>query len=449
MFCIYTTSVQLTWGVASLRAILMNMHIWASRLLKPKLQGCVQRISASLQQTSRDLSTANTPHTPSPDSLSSPKDAIDASKAPIDESRLDSSVVHPESSLFQTPQRQQLSVPEQGQGNTPTESATTQPQTSSDHTQYQIPHVFDQPFHASEWTSKIFHLGPSADTSRSDQLGGLPKPPNSCVAGSRSPDFSSDSHTQCTPSPTRPGFLLKTPQRKALDNESLPVTIIAPSTPTLATARNRSHDVVSTNARFEIPAFSNPTFRLRSPVAGVVSPSRSRRNNDLATSSIISRNFRNSPEVSNHSSDFRLDLSALATEIRNMGMFVFDVPQPASGGSHNKKDTDRIEKLERDSSRMFGTPNIHATAAETSSDDTDDEATPRPSARSDNSRSRVFGVSSTSGLSNAHKRDSQLLPSPGLPGSREQTTGLSSQNSISNWHSPRLNDNSNNNLAAE
>lgn len=38
MVCIWSTSVQLTWGVAALRAIIRNMHIWASRLLKPRLQ---------------------------------------------------------------------------------------------------------------------------------------------------------------------------------------------------------------------------------------------------------------------------------------------------------------------------------------------------------------------------------------------------------------------------
>jgi hypothetical protein len=33
--------VQLTWGVAALRAIIMNMHTWASRILKPQLQAWV------------------------------------------------------------------------------------------------------------------------------------------------------------------------------------------------------------------------------------------------------------------------------------------------------------------------------------------------------------------------------------------------------------------------
>jgi hypothetical protein len=51
MVCIWTTSVLLTWGVASLRAIVMNMHTWASRLLKPKLQACVYGVSEGLRRT--------------------------------------------------------------------------------------------------------------------------------------------------------------------------------------------------------------------------------------------------------------------------------------------------------------------------------------------------------------------------------------------------------------
>ncbi|KAF2108146.1 hypothetical protein BDV96DRAFT_653041 [Lophiotrema nucula] len=43
MVCIWSTSVQLTWGVAALRAIIMNMHIWASRFLKPKIQARIVR----------------------------------------------------------------------------------------------------------------------------------------------------------------------------------------------------------------------------------------------------------------------------------------------------------------------------------------------------------------------------------------------------------------------
>jgi hypothetical protein len=44
MVCIWSTSVLLTGGVASLRAIIMNMHTWASRILKPRIQACIYEI---------------------------------------------------------------------------------------------------------------------------------------------------------------------------------------------------------------------------------------------------------------------------------------------------------------------------------------------------------------------------------------------------------------------
>lgn len=50
MACIWSTSVQLTWGVAALRAIVTNMHIWASRVLKPQLQAwVVQTLQAEVE----------------------------------------------------------------------------------------------------------------------------------------------------------------------------------------------------------------------------------------------------------------------------------------------------------------------------------------------------------------------------------------------------------------
>jgi hypothetical protein len=49
MICIWSTSVRLTWGVASLRSIVLNMHTWASRVLKPKIQACVYQVSRNLQ----------------------------------------------------------------------------------------------------------------------------------------------------------------------------------------------------------------------------------------------------------------------------------------------------------------------------------------------------------------------------------------------------------------
>ena len=49
MICIWSTSVSLTWGVVSLRSIILNMHTWASRVLKPKIQACIHQVSRYLQ----------------------------------------------------------------------------------------------------------------------------------------------------------------------------------------------------------------------------------------------------------------------------------------------------------------------------------------------------------------------------------------------------------------
>jgi hypothetical protein len=51
MVCIWSTSVQLTWGVASLRAIIRNMHTWSSRLLKPRLQMAVSQVSKNIHKS--------------------------------------------------------------------------------------------------------------------------------------------------------------------------------------------------------------------------------------------------------------------------------------------------------------------------------------------------------------------------------------------------------------
>ena len=48
MVCIWSTSVELIWGVASVHAIIKNMHIWASRLLKPKIQACIFQVARKL-----------------------------------------------------------------------------------------------------------------------------------------------------------------------------------------------------------------------------------------------------------------------------------------------------------------------------------------------------------------------------------------------------------------
>lgn len=74
MVCIWSTSVRLTWGVAALRAIIMNMHTWASRLLKPKLQSAILHALRQSKLTSEtrkpapvvddDLSGLSTPPRP-------------------------------------------------------------------------------------------------------------------------------------------------------------------------------------------------------------------------------------------------------------------------------------------------------------------------------------------------------------------------------------------------
>jgi hypothetical protein len=51
MICIWSTSMRLTWGVASLRAIVKNMHTWSSRLLKPRLQVAISQASRCLPIT--------------------------------------------------------------------------------------------------------------------------------------------------------------------------------------------------------------------------------------------------------------------------------------------------------------------------------------------------------------------------------------------------------------
>ncbi|KAF1845079.1 uncharacterized protein K460DRAFT_365983 [Cucurbitaria berberidis CBS 394.84] len=51
MVCIWSTTVQLTWGVTALREIVAHMHIWASRLLKPKVQAWVFQASRHLPQS--------------------------------------------------------------------------------------------------------------------------------------------------------------------------------------------------------------------------------------------------------------------------------------------------------------------------------------------------------------------------------------------------------------
>ncbi|OAL43945.1 hypothetical protein IQ07DRAFT_260579 [Pyrenochaeta sp. DS3sAY3a] len=55
MVCIWSTSVDLIWGVASLRAIIKNMHTWSSRLLKPKLQAAILQASSNISKRDRNV----------------------------------------------------------------------------------------------------------------------------------------------------------------------------------------------------------------------------------------------------------------------------------------------------------------------------------------------------------------------------------------------------------
>jgi hypothetical protein len=83
MACIWSTSVQLTWGVAALRAIIMNMHTWASRILKPQLQAWVlQALQNDLKSPTMSPETSDNDPT-LPDLFASPQVNIaSASKLP-------------------------------------------------------------------------------------------------------------------------------------------------------------------------------------------------------------------------------------------------------------------------------------------------------------------------------------------------------------------------------
>ncbi|KAH7078108.1 hypothetical protein BKA63DRAFT_602099 [Paraphoma chrysanthemicola] len=60
MVCIWSTSALLTWGIASIRAIIVNMQTWASRLLKPKIQHSVVEASRGAQRCTEVASQAST-----------------------------------------------------------------------------------------------------------------------------------------------------------------------------------------------------------------------------------------------------------------------------------------------------------------------------------------------------------------------------------------------------
>ncbi|KAI7469404.1 hypothetical protein KC357_g6485 [Hortaea werneckii] len=57
--CIYTTSVELTWGVHACRLMVKHMHIWASRILKPRIWMCLANLILELGPEDRaKISTA-------------------------------------------------------------------------------------------------------------------------------------------------------------------------------------------------------------------------------------------------------------------------------------------------------------------------------------------------------------------------------------------------------
>ena len=124
MVCIWSTSVLLTWGVASLRAIILNMNMWASRLLKPKLQVRVYNASQNLQAGSKGSLWASSSRRP-PLSLSKSPRISTPERKPSPMSRSDQ-VSSPTylPSAPRTLKRQEASVPtpRQPRANTPNDS---------------------------------------------------------------------------------------------------------------------------------------------------------------------------------------------------------------------------------------------------------------------------------------------------------------------------------------
>ncbi|KAL9115200.1 MAG: hypothetical protein Q9227_000994 [Pyrenula ochraceoflavens] len=55
MRCIWSTSIELTWGVVALRHIVQNMHTWSSRILRPQLGVAVTRVLKQLLQSPSSL----------------------------------------------------------------------------------------------------------------------------------------------------------------------------------------------------------------------------------------------------------------------------------------------------------------------------------------------------------------------------------------------------------
>ncbi|KAJ8115029.1 hypothetical protein OPT61_g3241 [Boeremia exigua] len=162
MVCIWTTSVQLTWGVASLRAVLLNMHTWASRLLKPKLQGCVYTIYASLRKMPESSSESSSLHTTLSASSISQNDDPNTQALPEEYASPASRTLDSGPGLLQTPPRRQLTLPEPPQERIPTDLSSIELPISKDGTKLKITRLPDSRFDAS-CRKNIFYFGSASN----------------------------------------------------------------------------------------------------------------------------------------------------------------------------------------------------------------------------------------------------------------------------------------------
>ena len=149
MVCVWTTSVRLTWGVASLRAIIMNMHMWASRLLKPKLQSCVHRVSESLQQTCQ--SSSNTPSIQTPPSNFDIPRGNTPETLPVSENQSD--LVPRTAASVQISQGQESPVPNHPQVDTPKQPTPNESQRSSDDVHTEISKFPASSYRTTDWAA--------------------------------------------------------------------------------------------------------------------------------------------------------------------------------------------------------------------------------------------------------------------------------------------------------
>lgn len=432
MVCIWTTSVQLTWGVASLRAILINMHIWASRLLKPKLQGCVHRISASLQHMSPNYPGASSSRAPCSSSNVPPSEAIQTSKSHANEPGVDTGGISPQSNLPQTPQRQRAFATVDSQRHLTTETALRKPQTSSDSTRSVLPGPRSQVFGASDWNTVSFNFEFNLDTDRSHWLDSSPDPSSSYGVrsiDSELPGKPSSLRSHCARAPPRSTLFPTTPQAQRRGDVSPPIGAASSSRSALATQvpGNKIRATVSMESRRNLSDPSDQIDQIRSPKAGAVATCRSSHFNDLSNNKSPDSGDQNPSETGKEGSEEERDSSdnSIETPYAPEKIQMFGQSPSAIGEIHHITNLDHNTELEGKSAREFGTPQRHIMLATTASDDLEDEATPRPSTRTDNSTSDFFGIHSSSGVSNYHTRG----------------TGLFNQGSPLDHYSPHANSN--------